>query len=311
MMKLSIIVPAYNCESTIAKCLSSIVDSNANEYEIIVVNDGSTDNTQTILNQFSSQYEFIRVYEVKNAGVSGARNLGIQKANGDYISFVDSDDYVTTDYVKTLLLETQSNKDVYFFKGIIVSKKIFLNKEHWIGELNQKTKEDVAKNILLGKSNVPWDKAYKREIIDNYNIRFKENISLGEDWIFSMDFIEKCESYRSIPKGLYYYCIREGSLSQKKMTEKMLDDQCKLAERILSFGKNGLTAKKMALQLLTNSCAKIYKSGFSKDRIYSLLEKNDWYCEIIQYKYTDIKSKLRAFLMNHQALRVISHMFTR
>ena len=111
-MRLSIIIPAYNAERFIEKCIDSIIDNNFSAYEIIVIDDGSTDKTPEILDRMAIQYCCMRVFHVNNGGVSKARNLGIEKAQGDYLAFVDADDFVEEGYVSKLLSYISQNVDL-------------------------------------------------------------------------------------------------------------------------------------------------------------------------------------------------------
>ena len=101
-MKVSVIVPVYNVEKYLRKCLASLVNQDFEDYEIIIVNDGSPDNSQEIIDEYTKKYKFIRSFTKENGGLSSARNYGIDKARGDYIAFVDSDDYVDVAFLKEL-----------------------------------------------------------------------------------------------------------------------------------------------------------------------------------------------------------------
>lgn len=307
-MKLSIIIPVYNSAVTISRCLDSIIASGETEYEIIVINDGSTDSTYSILEDYNKKYENLKVYHIENSGVSAARNLGIKCAQGEYISFVDSDDYVSENYVSTILEHIQSDKDIYFFSGKVLSEyQSKKNQLVFISPCN--TMSEVKHNLIKGKSNVPWDKLYKRDILVQNNINFREDTSLGEDWIFAMDYFEKCKNFEVIQEILYFYCIQENSLSNKRMSEKMALDQIKLMERILQFAGDNVETYTMILQLLTSCCSKLYRAGMSKTKIYTLFERKDWYDTIIRAEYLDLKSKIRVILMKKKKIKLISRIF--
>lgn len=308
-MKLSIIIPAYNCSKSILKCVGSIVSSSEKDYEIIVINDGSTDDTQIKLDALSQQYNFIHTYQIKNSGVSAARNIGIKYAQGKYITFVDSDDYVDKNYVSKIIKSISSNRDLYLFCGQLVKKDVPQNVIYWIDCTQDDSIDKLKTNIVRGKSNTPWDKVYKKKIIDDYSIAFRENVSLGEDWIFSMDYTNRCSNFGLIEGVLYYYCFQDGSLSQQKMTLKMFENQFLLIDRLLKYGNSGIYSKHTALKLLTNSCSKLYRNGYSPDAIYSELKKNTWYGEILKAKYPDFKSKLRCILMKNKMIELIGLIF--
>lgn len=307
-MKISIIIPVYNSAVTISRCLDSIIASGEREYEIILINDGSTDSTYSILEDYNKKYENLKVYHIENSGVSAARNLGIKYAQGEYISFVDSDDYVSENYVSTILEHIQSDKDIYFFSGKVLSENQSKNNQLVFISLCN-TMSEVKHNLIKGKSNVPWDKLYKRDILVQNNINFREDTSLGEDWIFAMDYFEKCKNFELIQEILYFYCIQENSLSNKRMSEKMALDQIKLMDRILQFAGDNVETYTMILQLLTSCCSKLYRAGMSKTKIYTLFERKDWYDTIIRAEYLDLKSKIRVILMKKKKIKLISRIF--
>ena len=307
-MKISIIIPVYNSAVTISRCLDSIIASGEREYEIILINDGSTDSTYSILEDYNKKYENLKVYHIENSGVSAARNLGIKYAQGEYISFVDSDDYVSENYVSTILEHIKSDKDIYFFSGKVLSENQSKNNQLVFISLCN-TMSEVKHNLIKGKSNVPWDKLYKRDILIQNNINFREDTSLGEDWIFAMDYFEKCKNFELIQEILYFYCIQENSLSNKRMSEKMALDQIKLMDRILQFAGDNVETYTMILQLLTSCCSKLYRAGMSKTKIYTLFERKDWYDTIIRAEYLDLKSKIRVILMKKKKIKLISRIF--
>lgn len=305
-MYLSIIIPAYNCESTIAKCLDSII-CKQDGYEIIVINDGSTDKTSNILEDYSKKYEELSVYNIPNSGVSEARNLGITKAKGEYISFIDSDDYVAKNYVKSILSFISSDKDLYFFKGIICDEEDKVVGYSYVDQSS--CTEELRNNIILGKSNVPWDKVFKKSIVEINFIRFRKDISLGEDWIFTMDYIDCINDFEILDNPLYYYIIQQNSLSNRNMTIEMFKNQIYLIERLLEFGLNNYESNKSALQLITSASSKLYNNTYQKDEIFDLINNKKWYREITDRRYNDFKSNLRKFLMKHKYIRIISILF--
>ena len=251
----------------------------------------------------------MKVYHIENSGVSAARNFGIKYAQGEYVSFVDSDDYVSEDYVSIILKHIKNNKDIYFFIGKVLSKSHGKNNRQLVFISHSDSMLEVKQNLIKGKSNVPWDKIYKREILIQNSIKFREDSSLGEDWIFAMDYFEKCKNFEVIQEILYFYCIQENSLSNKRMSEKMALDQIKLMDRILQFAGDNVETHMMILQLLTSCCSKLYRAGMSKTRIYMLFERKDWYDIIIHAEYFDLKSKVRVILMKKKMIKLISRIF--
>ena len=133
---ISIIITAYNAEKTIEKCLNSILDTKYNDYEIIVINDGSTDNTEEVIQLFAT--DKIKYFSKPNTGVADSRNFGIEKANGDYITFVDSDDYVSNNYFENVNKYIEQGVDLIKRKGIIINEL-----QEIINEKNSKTAKQI------------------------------------------------------------------------------------------------------------------------------------------------------------------------
>lgn len=226
----SIILPAYNCEKYIASTIKSVQNQSFNNWELIIVDDGSIDNTVEICNYFSKNDSRIRVFQVQNNGVSKARNIGISVAKGEYITFLDSDDLLCNKTIEKsiasigdadLLIwgyETFPDKKIYSLKR----NDIFFGKE----EVGKKYSEIADKHLF----NPVWNKLYRREIITMYSVFFPENLSMGEDLIFNLRYIQYCANIKMISECLYFYRKDlENSLSHK-VRENALEVQIKLKE---------------------------------------------------------------------------------
>lgn len=179
MDKVSIIIPVYNAYSTIDKCIESIMNQTYRDFELILINDGSTDQTLEKLDYYEDKYENVRVINKENEGVSKTRNLGIQIATGKYIMFIDNDDYIDSTYVETLVKAIQ-NKDVdCIYSGF--------RREDSNGKvIQEKTfKNTIWSTYLLV---VPWAKIYDRKYLLDNNIEFLP-YGIGEDIYFTLKLI--------------------------------------------------------------------------------------------------------------------------
>ena len=210
--KYSIIIPIYKIEEYIEECINSILCQNINDYEIILVDDGSPDNSGLICDKFSQKYDFIKTIHKKNGGVSDARNKGIDIANGKYILFIDGDDTMTDSAMK--LIDNQlnkNNKDLLTCSYNIYgdnTKQIRLE-ELTIYKIN---KIDDYLDSLSEIPWAPWRNIYDADIIKKYNIRFPKDISSAEDCDFFLQYIEHCEKlYNSNIKIVNYRTNRNGS----------------------------------------------------------------------------------------------------
>lgn len=206
--KISIIIPVYNAENTLNRCLDSIVNQEYKNYEIILINDGSTDNSKQILDEYKNKYTNIIVKHKTNEGVSSARNMGLEIASGQYIMFADSDDFFINQWLDKLNHELLKN-DI----DLVVTS--FIEVDFNENELNHNILKDENRNSLVvnklpgfyfteGFIHPCWGKLYKKEIIMNYNIRFP-NQSLSEDTIFNISYLKYCKNILFLNKNLYVY----------------------------------------------------------------------------------------------------------
>lgn len=217
MPKLSIIVPIYNTEQYLEKCLFSLVNQTLQEIEILLINDGSTDDSQSIINKYVKKYPLIcKGYYKSNSGQAAARNLGIEHASGEFIAFVDSDDYVKLDaYEKAYNYAIKNNLDVVCFDFLQESQ----NGRKPSNYYQFKQCNADIKYILNETSSV--NKIIRRDLINRNNIRFIENY-IYED----LEFIPKLILYTNkigfLDEPLYYYVIHENStMRQQKYNNKL------------------------------------------------------------------------------------------
>ncbi len=219
MIKLSVIVPVYNVEKYLPRCLDSLINQTLNEIEIICVNDGSTDKSLKVLERYAKNDSRIIIVNQKNKGMGFARNVGIDRARGKYIAFVDPDDWVEIDAYEQLYNECEKkNAQVLLFDYNIVSNKNKLNyseaelfKEKFGYDLVATpyfTKEDI-KNFLFDVP-VGVNKIYLREFFNKYNIKFPEGYIL-EDSLFSFIVYYYAEKIHYINKSFYNYYQRSNS----------------------------------------------------------------------------------------------------
>lgn len=219
---ISIIVPVYNAEQQLGRCVNSLIKQSYSEIEIILVNDGSTDKSQEICQEFM-QDKRVKYVEQENSGVSSARNLGLSVARGEWIVFVDSDDLIDYKYCQYIVENLEEKVDVLFFafrkiskQGKMtvlyggnedVNKKQFRNFQKWI--LNQYYyKEDYAISAV-------WGKAYKKDFLNQYNIRFNEDLAMGEDKLFNFQVYQFASKGKYLNYSVYdYYCDSTSASSQ-------------------------------------------------------------------------------------------------
>lgn len=201
---ISIIVPCYNSETTIERCVYSILAQTYCNFEIILVDDGSKDRTGDLCNHLALRDNRIRVIHKQNGGVSSARNAGIEIAKGAFITFCDSDDVVQPNWLTTFI-SIIGNADIAI-QGIIFIGKT--NKPRSVGTgsgtSNKSLTLKLIENSFLGYSP---SKLFKKEIIKTYSIRFNEKIKFREDDVFVLEYIERVKSWTSTAEANYQYFV--------------------------------------------------------------------------------------------------------
>lgn len=222
MCKVSIIIPAYNSSKTIERCIRSIFKQDFQDYEIIVVNDGSKDNTGEILDQLAQQDNRLKVIHKKNGGVSSARNTAFEHISGEYVQFMDADDLIPKGSTKALVktMETYNvdmvigdyyrvvEKTITLIKGI--SKDKVLSIQDYAEEI-MNTPRDFYYGVL-------WNKLYKASIIKEYRLRMDDSISFCEDFVFNTEYLNHSQTVKALKMPVYYYIKNPGSLCTKNLS---------------------------------------------------------------------------------------------
>lgn len=225
-IKVSIIVPIFNAELYLNKCLDSIVKQTYKDIEIILVNDGSTDNSGEICDKYASKDKRIIVFHKENGGVSSARNIGLNVSTGDYIMFIDSDDWVESNMVNTLVkIQEVSNYDVIMFGSYIENTKHDKTKRVKFKKESFNSKNEIMKFlpsfIKDEKITTLWNKIYKSSVIKKNNVKFNEELSIAEDALFNYKVFTEINSFHITEECLYHYMIRDvESLTKKYNPQK-------------------------------------------------------------------------------------------
>ena len=235
MPKISIIIPVYNVAEYLPKCLDSILTQTLSDIEIICINDGSTDNSSDILQNYSSKDKRIKIVNQSNQGISAARNAGLKIVQSEYVMFVDSDDYIAPDMAEKLYRTMETDKpDVVICSAECVN---LLPKDAspdviewqswlqpWFDEYVKPTGiYDVPKTIKHEFISVVWNKLYKTDIIKNYKIEFPLGL-IEEDEYWLWAYMIHCKKYAFINERLYFYVKRSGSImTTRNGNDKVLD----------------------------------------------------------------------------------------
>ena len=308
---ISIIIPIYNVEKYLEKCLDSILNQTYKNLEIILIDDGSTDNSPNICNSYCEKDKRIKIIHKNNEGVSSARNKGIELSKGKYIVFIDSDDYVSNEHIEVLYdCIISNNVDLVISNLIDISEDgIILNNEEKESFLMNK---DQCLKELLSEDNfyhLCCGNIYRKDLLEK--IRFNCKYRIAEDLDFLYRYIKQISSAYFLSKNTYYYLKREGSATNSIYSEKW-NDELKICNFIISemvelennFHKY---AKRKYIRLNINQA---YRFELNKNQTKILKNNIKIYKnEMFNSKLFDNKEKLKIFLLlkSYYLFKIVSN----
>lgn len=305
MPEISVIIPVYNVDKYLSQCLDSVINQSFKDIEIICINDGSTDNSGKILEEYAKKDIRIKVLTQENQGLSVARNNGMAQASGKYISFIDSDDFVHFEFLEILYQAIiQSNCDIAGcdFKKIKKAKDTIK-----INKVSPFKKYNNALDVLLHKDNFihfnVWNKLYKREVTAGY--RFVPNM-LYEDWVFNCQIFEHANSFVWINSPLYGYRISNDSIMRSQYNEKKINDYVRGIEEVYNHFNNKKpeawhtirrTRISRTVKMMMNSALRTKNSEIILATRYAL--KQLYIRTIIGYCGLSLQNKIKLFKFLH------------
>ncbi|MCI7734544.1 MAG: glycosyltransferase [Dysosmobacter sp.] len=218
----SIIVPVYNAEKTIGRCIDSILGQQYTDFELLLVDDGSKDGSGAICDSYALADSRVQVIHKENTGVSDTRNIGISRARGVYLQFLDSDDWITPDATK-LLVEAAGEhncdlviSDFYRVVGERVSRKGDIDEDRVL------TREEYAAHMMEQPADfyygVLWNKLYRRDIVADHHLQMDPEISWCEDFMFNLEYIRHAQRFYALQVPIYYYVKTKGSLASQSLS---------------------------------------------------------------------------------------------
>ncbi len=208
-MKVSLIIPVYNVENFLYRCLKSVENQTYKDTEVIIINDGSTDNSYKIIDEFVARNENFICYTIENSGSGGARNYGILKATGDYIVFLDSDDYISEDCIEKLFNAAQKNdSDIVVCNNYDVTEEGEIITLYECNAKNRTTSAQESPEIFFNRQ-CPWGKIYRKFLFDNLFYATKE---WYEDLRLVLKIYLRAEKITYIEDALFFYVQRAGSI---------------------------------------------------------------------------------------------------
>lgn len=333
--KVSIIVPAFNAAATIKQCLDSLLRQNYKNFEVIIVNDGSTDGTSSVLAEYKKVPSVI-VLDTENHGVSYARNLGLRFATGNWVVFVDADDYVNEQFIETMLTIAISKKadvvccNYYSLKNQKLEKDYFLNFNKvkiFQGKNIANIINSCISNRIYGNKRsitnigVPWGKLYRKTLISD--IKFPENLSNMEDMLFNICVFSNVARVVYIPDNLYCYRVYSQSTSNRPNDEYERIASCiirMLCNYVMRYEYNELCVKAVDYKrfCLFFECmqkdTRVYNEGneYIKSRLESLLNNKlfDPQFKIKLLKAYTFPQLVYSVLIRANALKLLSYLLS-
>ena len=315
---LSIIIPIYNSEKYVQRCLDSIVSQTNKNFEVILIDDGSTDDSANICKQYCSNNSNFKYFYQKNGGPGAARNKGLRYSIGELISFIDPDDFVSSNYVETIL--RNMNSDLLFFSSIHQK----LNSHDEVHSFNNNTNVTFL-SVLLEQHEYwdygyTWNKCFRKDIIASHNLLFNENINHAEDELFTLEYAKNINLVNTINDAIYFYQVGIGiskklaSLDEFKIINssfsgisnkfKDADISCYLKIRVINYWFNAYQYNGCSLfyvyhqaKKLTDSLdkeeLKIFLSNHSYDRHITLSKRTERFEKIVLSDSSSVITKLR------------------
>lgn len=283
---ISIIVPVYNAEKTLNRCVDSILSQTFQDWELLLIDDGSTDRSGEFCDKYASKDQRIKVFHKTNSGVSSARNIGLDYAKGEWVVFVDADDFVKEPYLTHLLEHSQKQVDLVISYAEIHDGND-IRKESYPSKLVDDTNFEsmfIENDIHWHTS--PWSKLYKRSIIEKHHLRFCEGMHIGEDAVFLYSYMLYSNKIYISPDTDYcYFSYTPGSLTKRinsLASETLAYDQIQAIVESLIFQKS--IKNSIALNNLNWLIASyqrrilnaLYHNEVQKQKRLTILKNTNW-----------------------------------
>lgn len=212
----SIIVPVYNAQNTLPRCIDSVLKQTYRDFELLLVDDGSKDDSGAICDAYAAKDGRITVFHIENSGVSTARNTALDHARGEYLQFLDSDDWITPDAAQRLVHAAQEHSTDMVISDFyrVVDDRVSIKGD--IEDDAVLSREEFASHMMENPADfyygVLWNKLYRRAIIEEHHLRMDPSISWCEDFLFNLEYIRYADRFYALRAPLYYYVKTKGSL---------------------------------------------------------------------------------------------------
>lgn len=312
----SIIIPVYNVEDKIEKCIISILKQTYKDFELILIDDGSTDDSLKICQKYVKLDNRVKVYEQINSGVSEARNNGIKMAHGEYIQFVDSDDQILSDMLENMVAKIKNEEidlvicgynEILGCKGKKTTPSI--NEVVGVEDLHSKY-ADIFRCYLL---NPVWNKIYKKNKIHSL---FLKDMSMGEDLIFNLEYMKNIDKIAFVDKAFYQYYVYENSLTRKirkdsiEIAEKLYLESKKFCEKYKLIDSGYRDISNIFIKFLFYGISDIYRNreitrNEKKLFLKRWMSNSNVKTAIEIVKFVSLKEKFATFLLKRRFTEVL------
>lgn len=313
-MKISIIIPVYNGEKYIERCVNSIeYEKQYKKYiDIIIVDDGSLDNTYAVSKKLAEQFSNVYVFHKENGGVSSARNFGLTIAKGDFVLFVDADDMLDKVALSSIMKEVRKHEADYYMFPIEkeVQKGIFQKQNYSVIGMTVPV-DEAYEYFYIDGSNGPWSKLFKLEIVRENGLHFHEELKIHEDVIFCMEYLEHCKKVRYCEAVIYKYSFNAMGAARKHKIEYLANYSTVYCLWLSYLERHGLDKyieelNCLFLHKMLTTSAKLAKHGMEVNEINHELNNNRLFHEIKRMHFKGGRWKIEKALLVHKKYYFIS-----
>lgn len=288
---ISIIIPIYNVEEFLPKCIDSVLKQTYRDFELLLIDDGSTDGSAAICDEYAQQYDCCKVFHRQNKGVAASRNFALSKAEGKYVVFLDSDDYIEKEMLAKVYEKMELEQyDICSFSARRVDEVgKHLYDIYFVNVIGSLHFNDESRDMFLWQKflqyQTGWEccfHVFRRDIIENNQIRFDEKLRYAEDLVFTFEYMLYVESWIKLPDVLYDYTLRCGSatkeLDQKEMLDGIMYDAFgRMRERLKKKDSNRYDTARISLfyAALLQYFHPVFAKGIGMEQVREMLESSD------------------------------------
>lgn len=306
---ISVIVPVYNTEQYLDRCVQSILAQTYTDFELLLIDDGSTDSSGVICDRYAELDSRVRVFHKENGGVSSARNLGLDNARGEWIAFVDSDDWVADKYLENFISHLNNEAKLIISFSYSVFKNKIYEPKYKSGIIKNGHFDKLFNQYDLSWRTSPWGKLYNKEIIKGNNLQFNVDMPIGEDLVFLYQYLSLIDYIYVCGDSYYYYQADRANTLTKNINSVQVESYClnnidkAVANLLQKKGVNGKTAIEKIHYLKYNYINRVlnslYNGESNKKKRIKMLKTLDYtsYLYFWQLRKKNLKESISVYLI--------------